>query len=77
MASAGAICNFLSLQEIIDLVPGKSVPDHSSLCCICQHLPLRVRQELLIFVFRLLEKTSLLAGECLGIDTWAIETKQP
>ena len=59
----------LSLRRFIGLIPGESVPDHSTLSLTRRRFPPDVFSRVFDFVLSIVEQQGLLRGRVLGVDS--------
>jgi transposase len=62
-----------SAQAFLGCPPHKPTPDHSSLTKIRQRLPLRIHEQVFVFVLKLAEDNGLVPGKTVGVDSTFLE----
>ena len=63
----------LSLRDFLGIPLGEESPDHSSLSCIRNRLPLDAHVAVFTWVLALLEQKKLLKGKTVGVDSTTLE----
>lgn len=65
-----------SLRKFLGMPLGQDSPDHSSLSYIRNRLPLKVHQDVFVWILALAEKKKLLKGKTVAVDSTTLD-KQP
>ena len=59
----------MSLREFLGISITQTVPDHSTLSCLRQRLPLEVHQQAFALILAIVSQKGLLKGRVLGVDS--------